>query len=244
MAKEPRPDYFYHPVVGAISPAMLGIYMSVKPAAPQSALRETTSTDNRIVRAPMTLSKTASCAVTGEILPISQMIRFVIAPDGTVTPDLTHKLPGTFLWIKADKSVLKKAIWRNSFAGTTRQTAHIPDNLLESLANSLNRSALQTLSMAKRAGELLFGFTKVDEALHTTPCGVYVVASDAKENGREKLERLAIAKSATVVDIWSSAELSAAIGEENIIHIVLAEGGLTQKLLEIVTKLKAVKSET
>ncbi len=73
---------------------------------------------------------------------------------------------------------------------------------------------------------------------------VYVVASDAKENGREKVERLAIHAELPVIDEWTSAQLSAAIGEENVIHIILAHGGLTQKLLEILTKLKAVKSET
>jgi ribosomal protein L7Ae-like RNA K-turn-binding protein len=103
---------------------------------------------------------------------------------------------------------------------------------------------MQTLSMAKRAGELCFGFTKVDEALRSHTAAVYVVASDAKENGREKLERLAIFQNLPVLDNWSSAELSAAIGEENVIHVALATGGLTQKLLELLTKLKAVKSET
>lgn len=192
----------------------------------------------------MTLSKTATCAVTGETLPTEQMIRFAISPDNIIVADLTQKLPGIFLWVKADRAVLKKAIWRNSFAGSTRQAVTIPDNLLESIEIGLFKHAMQTLSMAKRAGELRFGFTKVDEVLRSPVAGVYVVAKDAKENGREKLERLAIVHNLPVIDCWTSAELSSAIGEENIIHIALATGGLMQKLLEILTKLKAVKSET
>ena len=239
MAKDTRPEYFYHPVVGALSPAALGVYMS-RPPSPSYA----EPTQARETRSPMTLSKTASCAVTGEVLPTQQMIRFVIAPDQTVVADLTHKLPGVFLWVKADRAILKKAIWRNSFAAITRQNVQIPDNLLESIENGLSKQAMQTLSLSKRAGELLFGFFKVDEALRSDGCGVYVVAKDAKENGREKLERLAIVKNLPVIDFWASSELSAAIGEENVIHIVLANGGLMQKLLEILTKLKAVKSET
>ncbi len=237
MAKNTRPEYFYHPVVGALSPAALGIYMS-RPSFPPPSYDEPTR-----VRKPMTLSKTACCAVTGEILPTAQMIRFVVSPTQTVVADLNHKLPGVFLWVKADRATLKKAIWRNSFAGASRQTVQIPDNLLETIENGLTKQAMQTLSLAKRAGELLFGFSKVDEALRSDGAAVYVVATDAKENGREKLERLAVVKNLFVIDTWSSAELSAAIGEENVIHIVLANGGLTQKLLEILTKLKAVKSE-
>lgn len=239
MAKDTRPEYFYHPVVGAqglYSPATLGLYMS-RPFASSS------HAEPERARIPMTLSKTATCAVTGEILPTNQMIRFVIAPDQSIVADLTQKLPGVFLWVKSDRAILKKAIWRNSFAATTRQTVTIPDNLLETIEFGLTKLAMQTLSMAKRAGELRFGFTKVDEALRSGGCGVYVVAKDAKENGREKVERLAIVQNLPVIDTWASSELSAAIGEENVIHIVMAEGGLTQKLLEILTKLKAVKSD-
>jgi len=245
MAKDTRPEYFYHPVIGSLSPMTLGLYFS----RPSSPVSEPPSSPSQVVtqvkaRTPMTLSKTAICAVTNEVLPQAEMIRFVIAPDGSIVADLTQKLPGVFLWVKADHATLKKAIWRNTFAAKTRQNVTIPENLLESIESGLFRLAMQTLSMAKRAGELRFGFTKVDEALRSHTAAVYVVASDAKENGREKVERLAIHENLPVIDEWTSAQLSASIGEENVIHMVLAHGGLTQKLLEILTKLKAVKSET
>lgn len=250
MAKETRPEYFYHPVIGALSPMSLGLYFS-RPAASSSHPVTSTADPASVpvspvvkARMPMTLSKTAICAVTNEVLPLDQMIRFVVDPNGSIVADLTQKLPGVFLWIKADPAVLKKAIWRNSFAAKTRQNVKIPENLLETIESGLFRQAMQTLSLAKRANELRFGFTKVDEALRSHGTAVYVVASDAKENGREKLERLAVHANLVVIDQWSSAELSAAIGEENVIHMALAQGGLSQKLLEILTKLKAVKSET
>lgn len=247
MAKDTRPDYFYHPVLGALSPSTVGIYLSrrLSPAPTSPALfSESLQKASEKARMPMTLSKTATCAVTEEILPIDKMIRFVVGPDGSIVPDLTLKLPGIFVWVKADNAILKKAIWRNSFAAKTRQNVKIPENLIESIEFGLFRLAMQTLSLAKRAGELRFGFTKVDEALRSHTAAVYVVANDAKENGREKLQRLALHENLPVIDEWSSAQLSAAIGEENIIHMVLAHGGLTQKLFEILTKLKAVKSET
>jgi len=242
MAKDTRPEFYYHPVIGSLSPMTLGFYFS-RPASLPASL-EAPPLHPEKARLPMTLSKTAICSVTDEVLPITQMIRFVIAPDGSVVADLTQKLPGVFLWVKADGTALKKAIWRNSFAAKTRQNVKIPENLLESITSGLQKLAMQTLSMAKRAGELRFGFTKADEALRSHTAAVYVVASDGKENGREKLERIAVVENAFVIDEWSSAELSAAIGEENVIHMVLAHGGLTLKLLEILTKLKAVKSET
>ena len=188
----------------------------------------------------MTLLKTAICAVTGEVLPLKELIRFAVAPDGRVVPDISNKLPGTFIWIKADRAVIQKAIWRNSFASHTRQNVTVPDNLMDTLCDGLQRQAMQTLSLAKRAGDLTFGHTKVDEALRAHQAAIYVVSSDAQDNGREKLERLAKHQDIPVLDNWDSAQLSGAIGEENIMHICLKSGGLAQNLLELETKLKAI----
>lgn len=258
MARK-EPELFYHPVVGALSPATVGMWNLQELFKPQCVplCREGPSPSTSPIEIPepsshppliherkaMTLAKTASCAVTGEIQPQNLMIRFVISPDHKVVPDLTGKLPGPFLWISADRHILKKAIWRNSFAGTVRENVEIPENLLETVETGLNKLALQTLSMAKRAGELVTGFTKVDEALRSRHTHVYVVASDSSENGREKLERLAQHQNLSVIDEWSCAELSHALGDENINHISLKSGGLAQSLLDLVTKLKAIKTE-
>lgn len=186
----------------------------------------------------MTLSKSAVCAVTGDTCPLSEMIRFVIAPDGHIVADINGKLPGVFMWLKADKAVLQKAIWRNSFATHARQNVTIPDNLLEQTLAAITRQALQTLSLARRAGELTFGFSKVEEQIRAHRAHIYVIASDVSDNGREKLARLAGHQDIPVIDRWSSAELSAAIGEDNTMHICLTQGGLAQSLLDLETKLK------
>jgi predicted RNA-binding protein YlxR (DUF448 family) len=248
MAKVTRPEFFYHPVVGALPPTAVREFLSRATASPAPSIPAqnyfpVAPKSNQDARLPMTLSKTAICAVTGEVCPQTLMIRFVISPDGLVYPDLTGKLPGVFLWLKADLSVIKKAIWRNSFAAKSKQTVTIPDNLIETVITGLKKQSLQSLSLLKRAGELLSGFTKVDEAIRLDGTAVYIVANDAQENGREKLERLAKHNNITILDIWSSAELSSALGGENINHIALSHGGLTQSLLETVTKLNALTLE-
>ena len=46
------------------------------------------------------------CAVTREVKPVDDLIRFVVGPEGVV-PDLKRKLPGRGLWITADKRTLE-----------------------------------------------------------------------------------------------------------------------------------------
>ena len=41
------------------------------------------------------------CAVTREVRPIGELIRFVVSPQGEVIPDLKRKLPGRGLWVSA-----------------------------------------------------------------------------------------------------------------------------------------------
>ncbi len=274
MARK-EPELFYHPVVGAMSPASMMLFNlnAFQPPSRQKTPSHSSAPDviptsstalfpvlephshhHAVMsqsaplapyaeRKAMTLTKTATCAITGQTLPQNEMIRFVISPDYKVVADLTGKLPGTFLWVSAERSILKKAIWRNCFTSHARQAVEIPENLLETIETGLKKLAIQTLSMSKRAGELTFGFSRTDEALRSHNAGVYVVASDSSENGREKLERLAIHQNIPVIDCWTCAEISTAIGEENTNHMALANGAMARNFLELITKLNYVRSE-
>src|SRR3982750_2664070 len=43
------------------------------------------------------------CAVSREVRPIGELIRFVVSPQGEVIPDLKRKLPGRGLWVSASR---------------------------------------------------------------------------------------------------------------------------------------------
>ena len=43
------------------------------------------------------------CAVSREVRPIGELIRFVVAPSGEVIADLKRKLPGRGLWVSASR---------------------------------------------------------------------------------------------------------------------------------------------
>lgn len=259
MARE-KPDYHSHPVVVDALKAPIGTWLPlglITPPSPtsaalppQSLLQPPSRSSNETAsdtfpytpakRSAMTLKRTAMCIVSKEFLPQDDLIRFVVSPQGEIFPDLTGKLPGAMTWVKAERELIQKAIWRNSFASALRQTVTIPPNLLEMLEHNLAQYALQTLSMAKRAGELSFGFTKADESLRSGGIGVYVVARDVSENGREKLERLAQHQAIPVLDLWNCAELSAALGADNIHHVTVKKGALAQKLIETGCKLSKI----
>lgn len=267
-----RPEFFYHPAVGVVSPTSLGLFAFkqapltilqppadikaakplVRPAPPQNKTEMMSQTSPVALNVEAALSLPTAkesdmpkakedngmefCIVSGEDMPRTQMIRFVLGPDNTIFPDLTEKLPGDSFWVKADKEVLKKAIWRNSFTTAARRAVTVPKDLAEQIQIGLLKQSLETINLARKAGLLTQGFAKVEEVLKQHKAGLYIVASDAKENGREKLEKLA--KNIPVLTTWTSSQLSASLGVDNAVHIVLAPGGLTDKLLTIANKLK------
>lgn len=269
-----RPEYFYHPAVGVISPASLDLFrlnsaktsetaqviiaqpsVDQPPASQEMAptlqmaavlpahtlMTDQTSLPSRPSRRAMTLSRTAICVVTGEELATEDMIRFVVTPQNDIMADLSEKLPGEGFYIKADIGTLKKALWRNTFTSVAKDNVTVPDNLIASIEKGLSKLSLETLSLARRAGQLIMGFAKVEEQLRGVPMGIYVVANDASDHGRLKLAKLA--RDIPTLDLWTSEELSVALGEANTNHILVDTGGLSEKLSRLAKKLTAIRTE-
>ena len=56
------------------------------------------------------------CAVSREVRPNDELIRFVVSPQGEVIPDLKRKLPGRGLWISASRRTVAEAVRRHQFS--------------------------------------------------------------------------------------------------------------------------------
>lgn len=169
------------------------------------------------------------CIASREILDKRELIRFVLDPDGQVVPDVKNRLPGRGLWVKADRAALAAAIKTNAFAKAARHSAKVPADLIERVAALLQREVADLIGIARKSGELVVGFDKVEEALRANRAKILIAASDGAVDGRSKLARLA----GSGVEIWSPltvAELAAALGRENAVHAALRRSGIAERL--------------
>ena len=178
------------------------------------------------------------CLATGERRPQAEMIRFVLGPDGTVTPDLAGKLPGRGMWLSADARSIKTASARKLFSKAARARVVVSDDLVAQVAGLLVRRCVETLSLARRAGEAVTGFEKVRAGLQRGDVAVLVAAADAAEDGRRKLaQALAAAQAAgktrkpRSVMLLTGSEIGEAFGRERAVHVALTSGGLAEKLV-------------
>jgi hypothetical protein len=181
------------------------------------------------------------CLVSRESLPKARLIRFAAAPDGTVLPDIDGKLPGHGFWVTAERKALEQACRRNLFAKAAKRSLTVPVDTLDRVEVLLRRRCLELIGLARRAGAAVAGFEKCRAWLQAGRAGLLLAAADGAVDGRAKLR--ALSGDLPLVDIFTSAEISQALGHENTIHAVVAPGGFAGKLAAEVERLTGVQRE-
>jgi uncharacterized protein len=190
-------------------------------------------------------SRERRCIVNGEVLPEAKLIRFVVGPDGALTPDLAAKLPGRGIWVGARAATLDVAIAKNLFAKVAKQAVKISPDLPARVPALIVQRMQSDLGMALRAGQLVLGFDQVQRALQgTEPPSLLVEASDGAADGKRKLFATSHARGLKVqtIECLTSAELSVAVGRENVIHAALKSGRLQERLSMDAERLSGFRS--
>jgi len=169
---------------------------------------------------------TRTCVVTRRAQSADRLIRFVAAPDGEVVADLGRKLPGRGVWVTADAEHVRTAERKRLFARGLGPGVKVSPGLAERVAARLREAALSALSLARKAGALVVGFTKVEAAIRHERLAGLIHASDAAGDGIAKLDRAALARftDLPIVRIFPSRDLDLAIGRTNVIHAALLAG--------------------
>jgi predicted RNA-binding protein YlxR (DUF448 family) len=183
------------------------------------------------------------CAVTREVRPIGELIRFVVSPQGEVIPDLKRKLPGRGLWISASRRTVAEAVRRNQFSKGFKREIRAAATLPADTEALLVRSATEALAMIAKAGQVVSGFSKVEGALREGQAQALIHASDGAADGIRKLDAIVRQKRGNpgesqdfpqdfpIVNVLTSAELDLALGRSNVIHAALLAGPASKTFL-------------
>ncbi|MCP1840683.1 putative RNA-binding protein YlxR (DUF448 family) [Bradyrhizobium elkanii] len=182
---------------------------------------------------------TRMCAVSREVRPIDELIRFVIAPTGEVIPDLKRKLPGRGLWVSASRRSVAEAVRRHQFSKGFKRDVRVAPTLPTDTDTLLVRSVTEALAMAAKAGQVVSGFGKVEDALNRNETAALIHASDGAADGIRKLDAIVRQRGEkrgespviTVVNVLTSEELDLALGRSNVIHAALLAGPASKTFL-------------
>ena len=180
------------------------------------------------------------------------MLRFALAADNSVVPDIRCKLPGRGVWTQLSAQTVRRAVDKRAFSRAFRGPAEAPATLAMDVDGLLERDALQSLSMANKAGLVVAGAFKVDSAIGTGDVAAVIQASDGAPDGAQKRAhalraRFGKTESILWINLFSSSQLGLALGKASVVHAALKSGAAASAFVsraERVRRYRANEADT
>jgi uncharacterized protein len=171
-----------------------------------------------------------TCIVTRRQGEPDELIRFVVGPGASIVPDIKRKLPGRGCWVTADRVHVEKAAAKGFFGRAFKAQVEVPPDLGGMVDAVLAKSALGALGLARKAGAVALGATKVEASVRNGTALLVLHAAEASEDGLRKITQ---ARRATAYaggpriaayKLFPQAELDLALGGTNVIHAAVLGG--------------------
>ena len=185
------------------------------------------------------------CIVTRETKAADDLIRFVVAPDGEVVPDIRRKLPGRGVHVTATAGDVATAERKHLFAKAFEGRATVTPGLADRVDGLLESAAVQSLSLARKAGTAIFGYSKVEGALAKGGVVALVHAAEAAEDGMAGLAAATRRAGANpkIFRAFTGEQLDLAFGRTNVIHAALLAGPASEHALARIRDLVRYRGE-
>jgi uncharacterized protein len=169
------------------------------------------------------------------VRPAADLIRFVLGPDDVIWPDVDEKAEGRGVWITLSEDAVRQAAKKNVFAKSLKSAVKLPEDLAALTREHLTQRLIGAIGMAKKAGQLVNGQTRVQAALKSGDAIALLTSLDAKSDGRNKmvglLKALGIDAKTPHLEVLESRHFDLALGTENVIHAALTKGAAAHSAL-------------
>jgi predicted RNA-binding protein YlxR (DUF448 family) len=172
-----------------------------------------------------------TCVVTRAVKPVDELIRFVVAPDGAVVPDLKRRLPGRGLWVTATRAAVDEAVKRKGFTRGFKREVRVPADLTRQVEGHLERAVLDALAMVHKSGRAAIGFARTEKELASGPVTAVLQASDGSADSARKIAGALARRQADenrgeipLIAAFTSSQLDLALGRSNVVHAALLAG--------------------
>ena len=162
--------------------------------------------------------KLFTCLSTGLKLDSSNLLKFVLAPDNSLTLDLMDSLPGESFRISASREVLEASCKKDLFSQSASCQVIIRENFISYVETALVENFNSTLGFCRRAGFLIWGFEKVRNALIRKEVTLRIEALDGSTSEKRKLDSITIVP---VLQSLYAYELASSFRRERLVHCAL-----------------------
>jgi len=144
-----------------------------------------------------------------------ELLRFVLAPDRTLLPDLQARLPGRGAYTCMKGSCLRSAVQKNQFARAFKGEIRCDgaDRLTGQVIALLEARIGSYLALANKAGRVVSGSDLVMELIKKNKAGVLIIAVDISSEIGAKVSFLAEKFAVPHVAIFSKERIGAFLGK-------------------------------
>lgn len=176
---------------------------------------------------------TRSCIACRTAKGKNELLRFVLAPDGTVVPDIQSKLPGRGAYTCLNSACVMKAASGKQFARAfkTEVRGAGGEHLVSLVAARMEERIASYLSLANKAGKVVSGSAMVMESLKgAKKPGVVFLASDISADIGEKVLYLVSRAGAEHFSIFDKDKLGSLLGKGLRSVVALQESGFVEQV--------------
>ena len=188
------------------------------------------------------------CIITGERGPKSGLLRLALGSDGIVLPDVRARAPGRGAWLGVTRAELQDALEKGRLKAALARAfktgkATAPEDLPARIEAALERHALDRLGLEARAGTVLTGSDRIEDAARAGKVRLLLHAEDAGADGNRKLDQAwRVGSDAEgsgrvgLVICAGRAMLSQALGRENVVHIAVTDRQAAERVGQAVDR--------
>ena len=188
-----------------------------------------------------------TCVLTRRKGTKDDLIRLALGPDGTVAPDVRARAPGRGAWIGVPRAELDQANANGKLKSALQHAfktsvLSVPAELGERTEAALRQAALDRLGMEARAGNLVTGSDRIENAARSGKVHMLIHASDAGEDGNRNLDqawRVGGGEPQGMIFPEGRTILSLALGRENVVHIALTDPAAASRVRHALARWRA-----
>lgn len=99
------------------------------------------------------------------------------------------------------------------------------------------------LSIAKKSGNLLEGYSKCDDYRNNTKIYMFIISNDLSDKSKDKFKKHCIEKNIPYIEDFSKEELGTAIGRKEIMLLGILDKDIAKKMLSLYEEAKYMSRE-
>jgi len=188
-----------------------------------------------------------TCVLTRRKGSRDELIRLALGPDGSVHPDVRAKAPGRGAWVGVTRAELDTANAKGKLKAALQRAfktndVTVPADVGERIEAALRQTALDRLGMEARAGNLINGSDKIENAARSGKVALLIHSADAGEDGNRKLDqalRVGGGDERGMIFPCDRTILSMALGRENVVHAALTDPAAASRVRHALARWRA-----